>query len=203
MKYIKLLFLIPHIILFWKNLSRQRDNIVGDMMPYYKFLYSNQFNINKNIDILKLFVRLMSRHDDYRYLFYWRCDINNNFIKWLYRPTSNLYMTHQSKMSVSPGGILFQHPFSTIVNAQKIGKGCVIRHNTTIGNTHELLDHVPIIGDNVNIGAGAIIIGKIQIGNNVTIGAGSVVVKSVPDNCIIAGNPAKIIKYKNEKEVNI
>lgn len=203
MQHIKLLFLLPHIILFLKNLSKQRENIIGDMMPYYKFLYIDQFNINKKIDIIKLFIRLMSRHDDYRFLFYWRCDINNKLIKWLYRPTANLYMTHQSKMKVSPGGILFQHPFSTIINANTIGRGCIIRHNTTIGNTNELLDHVPIIGNNVNIGAGAIIIGKICIGDNVTIGAGSVVVKDVPNNCIVAGNPAKIIRYKNEEEINL
>lgn len=203
MQHIKLLFLLPHIILFLKNLSKQRENIIGDMMPYYKFLYIYQFNINKKIDIIKLFIRLMSRHDDYRFLFYWRCDINNKLIKWLYRPTANLYMTHQSKMRVSPGGILFHHPFSTIINANTIGRGCIIRHNTTIGNTNELLDHVPIIGNNVNIGAGAIIIGKICIGDNVTIGAGSVVVKDVPNNCIVAGNPAKIIRYKNEEEINL
>lgn len=39
-----------------------------------------------------------------------------------------------------------------------------------------------------------VIIGKINIGSNVKIGAGSVVVKDVPDNCVVAGNPARIIK---------
>ena len=40
------------------------------------------------------------------------------------------------------------------------------------------------------------IIGDITIGNNVTIGAGAVVVKDVPDNAVVVGNPARIIKYK-------
>ena len=52
------------------------------------------------------------------------------------------------------------------------------------------------IGDNCYIGAGAIIMNPIKIGNNVTIGAGSVVTKDIPDNCIVAGNPAKIIRRK-------
>ena len=52
----------------------------------------------------------------------------------------------------------------------------------------------PIIGDNVYLGANVCIIGDIKIGNNVIVGAGAVVVKDVPDNCIVAGNPARIIR---------
>lgn len=51
-----------------------------------------------------------------------------------------------------------------------------------------------IIGDNVQIGTGAIILANVKIGNNVIIGAGSVVNKDIEDNCVVAGVPAKIIK---------
>lgn len=51
--------------------------------------------------------------------------------------------------------------------------------------------------DNVTVGANAVIIGNITIGNNVIVGAGSVVVKDVPDNAIVAGNPARIIKFNS------
>ena len=54
----------------------------------------------------------------------------------------------------------------------------------------------PIIGDNVTLGANVSINGGITIGNNVTVGAGSVVVKSVPDNCVVGGVPARIIRVK-------
>lgn len=50
------------------------------------------------------------------------------------------------------------------------------------------------IGDNCYVGAGAIVLGPIKIGDNVTIAAGAVVTKDVPDNCVVAGVPAKIIK---------
>jgi len=50
------------------------------------------------------------------------------------------------------------------------------------------------IGDNVWVGGGAIINPGIKIGNNVVIGAGSVVTKDIPDNVVIVGNPARIIK---------
>ena len=52
----------------------------------------------------------------------------------------------------------------------------------------------PIIGNNVSIGAGAIIIGGIRIGNNVKIGAGAVVVDDVPDNSVVVGEKARVIK---------
>lgn len=50
------------------------------------------------------------------------------------------------------------------------------------------------IGDNVWIGAKVTILKGVTVGDNVTIGAGSVVTKNIPSNCVIAGNPARIIK---------
>ena len=58
------------------------------------------------------------------------------------------------------------------------------------------------IGDNCFLCAGAKIIGNITIGDNVTIAHNTVVVKDVPSGCIVAGNPARIIK-QNGKKCNI
>lgn len=54
------------------------------------------------------------------------------------------------------------------------------------------------IGDNAWIGGGAIINPGVTIGDNVVIGSGSVITKDVPDNVVVAGNPAKVIKQINE-----
>lgn len=54
------------------------------------------------------------------------------------------------------------------------------------------------IGDNVWIGGGAVIVPGVTLGNNVVVAAGAVVTKSVPDNCVVGGNPAKIIKMVDE-----
>jgi len=54
-----------------------------------------------------------------------------------------------------------------------------------------------LIGDNVWLGENVVILPNVIIGNNVTVGAGSVVTKSIPDNCIVVGVPAKILKYKS------
>lgn len=74
-----------------------------------------------------------------------------------------------------------------------IGENCSIQTNVTIGGTPGS-DLVPILGNNVLVGTGAKIIGNVKIGNNVIIGANAVVTKDVPDNCTVAGVPAKIIK---------
>ena len=50
------------------------------------------------------------------------------------------------------------------------------------------------IGDNVWIGGSAVIVPGVTIGNNVVVAAGAVVTKDVPDNVVVGGNPAKIIK---------
>jgi len=85
------------------------------------------------------------------------------------------------------------------------GSNCIIRNGVTVGLKNIEEKAAPKIGNSVNIGAGAKLLGPITIGNNVDIGANAVVIKSVPDNCIAVGVPAKIIpkqvkKYDNHKE---
>lgn len=74
-----------------------------------------------------------------------------------------------------------------------IGKRVIIGQNVTIGRQLDP-SGVPSIGDDVYISAGARILGKIKIGNNIIIGANAVVIRDVPDNSIVAGVPAKVIK---------
>lgn len=77
-----------------------------------------------------------------------------------------------------------------------IGKDCVIFHQVTIGS-NTLKDSIkkgsPIIGNNVYIGAGAKIIGRVKIGDNCRIGANCVVVKDVPNNSTVVSQPARLI----------
>ena len=74
-----------------------------------------------------------------------------------------------------------------------IGRNVYICHQVTIGGTG-MTSEVPVIGDDVYLGAGAKILGPIIIGHNSTIGANAVVVKTVPPRCVAAGVPARIIK---------
>lgn len=76
----------------------------------------------------------------------------------------------------------------------------VITHDCIIGDFVEISPNATVlgnvkIGDYCHIGAGAIILPNIDIGNNVIVGAGAVVTKNLPNNCIVAGVPARIINY--------
>lgn len=80
-----------------------------------------------------------------------------------------------------------------------IGDNCSVGQQVTIGGGNSQYPGVPVIGNNVRIAKGAIVFGGITIGNNVTIGANAVVNKPVPDNAIVAGVPAKIIRIKEQQ----
>lgn len=75
----------------------------------------------------------------------------------------------------------------------KIGKRVILGQGITIGRQLDP-EGIPVIGNDVYISAGARILGDIKVGNNVIIGANSVVIRDVPDNSIVAGVPAKVLK---------
>ena len=74
-----------------------------------------------------------------------------------------------------------------------IGNNVHVDQNVTIGGTSKK-NAVPVLGNDIYIGAGAKILGPITIGNNVVIGANAVVVKDVPSGSLVVGVPAKIKK---------
>jgi len=70
----------------------------------------------------------------------------------------------------------------------------IYRLNNADDKTHTGMKET-IIGQNVFVGCNSIILKGVTIGDNAVVGAGSVVSKDVPPNCIVAGNPAKVIKF--------
>lgn len=77
----------------------------------------------------------------------------------------------------------------------RIGKNCTLQPGVVFGNKTEIEDNrLVVVGDNCYIGLNAKILGPVRIGNNVTIGANAVVTRDIPDNAIVGGVPAKIIR---------
>jgi len=81
----------------------------------------------------------------------------------------------------------------------KIGNNVSIFSNVVLGGVgHSIFHHgdpgYPVIGDNVILYSNVTVAGPIKIGNNSAIGANSVVLESIPDNCMAAGSPARVIK---------
>jgi serine O-acetyltransferase len=119
------------------------------------------------------------------YLFWW----------WNYRRLklkSELYIYPNV---VGPGFYPVHVGFRRFGSYVRIGKNCSVLPMVLIGKKNPGLCFFEI-GDNCLINTGATILGPITIGNNVTIAAGAVVNKDIPDNAIVAGIPAKVIKMK-------
>ncbi len=74
-----------------------------------------------------------------------------------------------------------------------LGENVMVGAGVTIGGTSKIYE-VPVIGDNTVIAPGAKILGPVKIGKNCVIGANAVVLKDVPDNTIVGGIPAKVLK---------
>lgn len=178
----------PHAILYC--LSSQKDAIYKDTMADMNFRSAKIAGTSA-----VLYVLLLDKY--YRSLFYYRIGLPSLLVSWLWKGDSSFSITAKSIM----GGVFCVHPSSTYLNARYIGRNFSCRQNTTIGNkSDDKPNERPIIGDNVTLGANVVIIGNVRVGNNVIIGAGSVVVKDVPDNAIVVGNPARIIKYNSSHD---
>jgi serine O-acetyltransferase len=92
-------------------------------------------------------------------------------------------------------GVFIDHGMGVVIGETAIvGDYALIYQGVTLGGTgKEIGKRHPTVGENVVVGAGAKVLGNIQIGNNVRIGAGSVVLRDVPSNCTVVGVPGRII----------
>ena len=104
---------------------------------------------------------------------------------------------------IGPGFCIF-HPFGLVVGGEvKAGKNLTLSMDVVLGGNigkhRPDGSEKPILGDNINIGAGCKVVGPIKIGDNCLIGANSVVVHDMPSDCIIAGVPARVIRRAGKR----
>lgn len=182
---------IPHIFIYAFGTKKQIIN--SDLIKM-----RHQIKLGIRLPSWITFLYFLHNNVYYRSLYYYRVGPAFSMLISWWRPGAiDFIIPFSTKIGE---GFWFAHPYSTVINAESIGKNFRCIHCTTLGTKEGMKaggGGRPIIGDNVSIGCHSCIIGPVKIGNNVTIGAGSVVLKDVPDNCIVAGNPARIIKQIN------
>ena len=122
----------------------------------------------------------------------------------------------REKVTIGEGAVIMMGAILNI--GAVVGKGTMIDMGAVLGGRATVGDHCHIgagavlagvvepasatpviVEDNVVIGANAVVIEGIHVGKNAVVAAGAVVVEDVPDNAVVAGCPARVIKMKDEK----
>jgi len=99
--------------------------------------------------------------------------------------------------------LVIEHFGGIIISGDtRMGDDVVIRNGVTIGLRRTGQRGAPVLGNRVDVGAGAKILGSIHIGNDVAIGANAVVLGDVPDGCIAVGVPAQVRRRKSSGSEN-
>ncbi len=148
-------------------------------IPGFKFMYFfRKASSFKKYSVQALFFRIFYSRYFYKYGF--QIELNTKI-------GAGFYIGHFGNVVISPHSV--------------IGKNCNISHCVTIGKTNRgEKAGAPMIGNEVWIGTGTVIVGKIKIGNNVLIAPNSFVNFDVPDNSLVIGNPARIIHKEHATE---
>jgi serine O-acetyltransferase len=137
----------------------------------------------------------------------------HRFAHWLYvlgLPFVPRLMSHLARfftgIEIHPGatigkGVFIDHGMGVVIGETAIiGDFALIYQGVTLGGTgKETGKRHPTLGENVVVGAGAKVLGNLQIGSNVRIGAGSVVLRDVPSDCTVVGIPGRILYRAGER----
>ncbi|WP_319005300.1 CatB-related O-acetyltransferase [Fictibacillus halophilus] len=149
---------------------------------------------------------------------HWEADVQNSKLGF------NSIISHHSSLINSQIGDYSSIGRFSKINHVKIGAFCSISWDVTIGATNHPIDHITthafpyvtyagnfvnknnqqitktFIGNDVWIGCNSVVLPGVKVGNGAIIGAGSIVTKDVPPYAVVAGNPAKIMKYRFSEE---
>jgi len=141
---------------------------------YYSIYKYGNWLVQHHVPVLPAVLKLVSR------IFFPACDI-----PFTAKIGKNAYFPHRAI-----GVVIHENAV--------IGENARIQANVVIGGKGQ--SGVPTIGNNVQIGANAVIVGGAEIGDNAIVGAGAVVLKDVPAACVACGVPATVVKKLVEEK---
>jgi serine O-acetyltransferase len=189
---------LTQTILFLFRRAANRDLIISDLIIWQRYIDA----LPKTEPPEKILIRLFKGWPEYRNLFYFRLKgdpVSQPFHLWLVQRLfpPKVELSFNAFEGIGPG-FFIQHGRATGVGAQRIGANCFVNQHVVVGY-RKAGERPPIIGNNVQIRAGAKILGPIEIGDNSIIGANAVVFKDVPPDCTVVGVPARIIRRNGRR----
>lgn len=174
--------------------------ILGDFLNYTT---KDKFNYLK-------FLQLILLNSSFRAVFLFR--LSNYFDKKgifplayffekLMHITTVTWISRSAKIGL---GFVIRHVGAIVIGGKsQIGENCEIRQGVTLGGNLGKENHgttQPILGKNILVGAGAKILGPVKIGDNCIIGANAVVIRDIPENSVVGGVPARILREVRKGE---
>lgn len=168
--------------------SSEKGKLLMDLRRFRKVHYNDD---SAKLGFWKVYKEFIG-FGEFRALFWFRMGRWSKLVKWMFQSPEPM-LSFDCKSSQVGGGLFIQHGYCTDISIKAIGENCWINQKVTFGYQGT---ECPTLGNNVRVGAGAIIVGGVHIGSNVNIGAGAVVVKDVPDNTTVVGQPARYIDRK-------
>lgn len=157
---------------FFKTIAKQRGFIITTLYRITRFCHLNQFKVRSII--AKLVFRLVKEF--YNTDFSYHCSAG-----------PGLRVMHLYGLTVGKGTVL--------------GKNINLSHNVTLGSKLvNGINYWPCLEDNIVIGTGAVLIGKITVSSGAVVGPNVSMAKDIPENSVVVGNPGKIISYKGSAE---
>lgn len=143
---------------------------------------------------------LLYAFEEFRGVFYYRLSRGNptgallaRLLRRIWKPVESLNI---ATADIGPG-LFIAHGYSTTLAAERIGANCYVHQGVTIGWDYRS-ERAAIIGDDVFIGAGAVIVGAVTIGDGARIGSNAVVLCDVPAGATAVGVPARVFQRAGE-----
>jgi serine acetyltransferase len=180
-------------------------NITADLRHYARYCYRGK-------SIWKIFPHLLLAHPAVVGIIWyrlgrmaWKCNIPawKQVLQFLYilgLPCARIYSGVQihPNADVAPGLAILHSGGVVIAPGTRIGPDSLLHHNVNLIMYRDA--HGPSIGAHFYAGAGVIVIDNVTIEDDVTAGAGSIITKSIPRNAVVAGAPARFIRFRKPHE---